>query len=73
MQLDGPAIEAIRIKRKLSREKLARLADTSTRTIVRIEREGADPGGSIIARLAAALDVSMDDLYTENGPGEAAA
>ena len=67
VQLNGPLVESTRLKRNLSREKLARLADTSTRTIVRIEREGADPGASIVARIAVALDVSMDELFTETG------
>jgi transcriptional regulator with XRE-family HTH domain len=67
MRLDGQAVEWARHDRNLSREKLARLADTSTRTIVRIEREGADPGVGIVARLAVALDVPLESLFTENG------
>lgn len=72
MQLDGQALEAIRISQGLSREKLARLADTSTRTIVRIEREGADPGVSIVARIAVALGVSIADLFTTPTPEQVA-
>jgi DNA-binding XRE family transcriptional regulator len=73
MRLDGHAIERIRADRGLSREKLARLADCSTRTIVRIEREGADPGASIVARVALALGVSIDDVFTDAAEPEAVA
>ena len=70
MKLDGPGIETIRTSKRprLSREKLARLADTSTRTIVRIEREGADPGASIVARIAVALGVPIDSLFINEPP-----
>jgi DNA-binding XRE family transcriptional regulator len=68
LRLDGTLVEQIRNERGLSREKLARLADCSTRTIVRIEREGANPGVSIVARVALALSVSIDDIFTEAEP-----
>lgn len=73
MELDGRAVERARKARGLSREKLARIADMSTRTIVRVEREGADPGVSFVARLAVALDVPLESLFTTPDNGSAAA
>ncbi len=68
LRIDGHAIEGLRTERNLSREKLARLADCSTSTIVRIEREDADVGAGIIARVALALGVPVDDVFTETEP-----
>lgn len=73
LRLDGTLVEQARTERGLSREKLARLADCSTSTIVRIERDGADPGANIVARVALALGVSLDDVFTEEPTPEAIA
>jgi DNA-binding XRE family transcriptional regulator len=70
-RLDGTLVKRYRDERGLSREKLARLADCSTRTIVRIEMEGADVRAGIVARIALALGVPVDAIFTKP-PEEAA-
>ena len=66
MRLNGGAIREARRAQGLSQQKLANDAQTSIRTIVRIELEGADPGANIVARVAQALGVSMDSLFTDD-------
>lgn len=51
----------------LSREKLARLADVSTSTIVRLE-DGQVPGGVALARIARALEVPIEALIPADEP-----
>ncbi len=65
LRLDGTEIQRIRQSHDLSREKLARLADVSTSTIIRMEREDADVGAGIAARVAVALGVSMEEIFTD--------
>ena len=65
MRLNGGAIREARRAQGLSQQKLANDAQTSIRTIVRIELEGADPGANIVARIAKVLGVSMDSIFTE--------
>lgn len=56
-------IKKLRIKKKLSQEKLARLADVSFNTIVKIESgQSKHPTIQTIVGIAKALDVSVDDL-----------
>ena len=56
-------IKKLRIKKSLSQEKLARLADISTVTLVKIESGVAkEPTITTVAKIAGALDVSIDDL-----------
>ncbi|MHA1676772.1 MAG: helix-turn-helix domain-containing protein [Candidatus Njordarchaeales archaeon] len=56
-------IKRLRIKKKLSQEKLARLADISYNTIVKIENEGSkNPTIQTLAKISKALGVSVDDL-----------
>lgn len=56
-------IRKIRLKRGLSQEKLARLADISTVTLVKIEAGVAkEPTITTVAKIAGALDVSIDEL-----------
>ena len=66
MRLNGGAIREARRAQGLSQQKLANDADTSIRTIVRIELEGADPGANIVARIAKVLGVSMDSIFTQD-------
>lgn len=56
-------IKRLRIKKGLAQEKLARLADISTATLVKIE-SGVAKGPTIttIAKIASALEVSIDEL-----------
>jgi transcriptional regulator with XRE-family HTH domain len=48
--------------KKLSRWELAKLADVSPQTISDIELKGTNPRVDIAARLANALDTTVDDL-----------
>ena len=66
MRLNGGAIREARRAQGLSQQKLANDAQTSIRTIVRIELEGADPGANIVARIAQVLGVSMDSIFTDD-------
>jgi transcriptional regulator with XRE-family HTH domain len=56
-------IRKLRQKKKLAQEKLARLADISTATLVKIEA-GVAKGPTIttVMKIANALDVSIDEL-----------
>ncbi len=56
-------IREIRNKKGLSQEKLARLADVSYNTIVKIESgESKNPTIQTMAGIAKALEVSLDNL-----------
>ncbi|MEU5380552.1 DUF488 family protein [Streptomyces sp. NPDC005968] len=57
-------IRALREARGWTRERLAKEAGLHTRTLVRLESEGpVQPGFFTVGRLAAALEVSLDDLF----------
>lgn len=59
-------IRELRNKKGFSQEKLARLADISYNTIVKIESgESKHPTIQTMAGIAKALDVSLDDLAKE--------
>lgn len=56
-------IRRLRHKKGLSQEKLARLADISTVTLVKIESGAAkEPTITTVVKIAVALNVSIDDL-----------
>ena len=56
-------IRKLRQKRGLSQEKLARLADISTVTLVKIEAGVAkEPTITTVTKIADALDVSIDEI-----------
>ena len=56
-------IRRIRKKKGLSQEKLARLADISNNTLVKIEMGMAkEPTITTVAKIAKALNVSIDEL-----------
>jgi len=60
-------IRELRNKKGLSQEKLARLADVSYNTVVKIESgESKNPTFQTMVGIAAALGVSLDDLASEN-------
>jgi len=60
-------IRELRNKKDLSQEKLARLADVSYNTVVKIESgESKNPTFKTMAGIAKALGVSLDDLASEN-------
>ena len=56
-------IRKLRKQRGLSQEKLARLADIATATLVKIESGTAkEPTITTVSKLASALGVSIDEL-----------
>jgi len=56
-------IRKLRIKKGLAQEKLSRLADISTATLVKIEAGVAkEPTITTVTKLADALGVSIDEL-----------
>ena len=56
-------IRELRNKKGISQEKLARLADVSYNTIVKIEAgESKNPSFRTMSGIAKALNVSLDDL-----------
>ncbi|MFH1771844.1 MAG: helix-turn-helix transcriptional regulator [Candidatus Omnitrophota bacterium] len=60
-------IRRLRIKKGLAQEKLARLADISTATLVKIESGVAkEPTITTVVKIANALDVSVDELIGRN-------
>ncbi len=64
----GKNIRALRQKRKLSQEKLARLTDISLNTLTKIESGFTKrPSIQTIHKIAKALDVSLDKLVEDKG------
>lgn len=58
-------IRALRLKKGLSQERLARLADISNATLVKIEAGAAkQPTITTVMKIASALGVSIDLLVT---------
>jgi transcriptional regulator with XRE-family HTH domain len=56
-------IRRLRKKKGLSQEKLARLADISNNTLIKIEQEVAkEPTITTVTKIASALEVSIDEL-----------
>jgi transcriptional regulator with XRE-family HTH domain len=59
-------IRELRERKKLSQERLARLADVSLNTIVKIESgESRHPTIQTMAGIAKALGISLDDLVKQ--------
>lgn len=59
-------IKRLREKNKLSQERLARLADISYNTIVKIENNASkNPTIHTLAKIARALNVSVDGLIKD--------
>ena len=56
-------IRKLRLKKGLSQEKLARLADISNATLVKIESGVAkEPTITTVTKIADALEISIDEL-----------
>lgn len=56
-------IRKLRIKKGLSQEKLARLADISNNTLIKVEMGMAkEPTITTVTKIADALEVSIDEL-----------
>lgn len=63
-------IRELRNKKGLSQEKLARLANVSFITVVKIESgESKHPTIQTMAGIAKALDISLDELVKDIGKG----
>lgn len=61
--VESNKVKKLREKLGLSQEKLARLADVSTNTIINIESgKQTNPTISTIKKIAKALDASVDEL-----------
>jgi transcriptional regulator with XRE-family HTH domain len=59
----GDNIKKLRLQKDLSQDKLARLADIAFATLTKIESgETPNPTIETVKKIAAALDVSIDDL-----------
>ena len=64
-------IRRLRKKKGLSQEKLARLADISNNTLIKIEQEVAkEPTITTVTKIASALEVSIDELVKGNKNNE---
>lgn len=60
-------IKKLRARKGLSQEKLARLADISNNTLIKIEQGIArKPTITTIAKIASVLEISIDELVGEN-------
>lgn len=57
-------IKEIRIKKKLSLRKLAELSEVSKSHIADIEKYKKMPSILVLCKLAAALEVDINDLFT---------
>ena len=56
-------LEKLREKKKLSQDRLAKLADVANNTIIKIEQgENTNPTLATLKKIAKALGVSLDDL-----------
>jgi transcriptional regulator with XRE-family HTH domain len=58
----GRSVKEQRVKRFMTQEQLARMADISLRQVVRIERNEVEPRFSTILKLAEALGVEPSEL-----------
>jgi len=58
----GRSVREQRVKRFMTQEQLARMADISLRQVVRIERNEVEPRFSTILKLAEALGVEPSEL-----------
>lgn len=60
----GDNIKTFRQRKKISQDRLSKLADLSLNTIARIE-SGANPNPTVdtVGRIASALQVRIDDLF----------
>jgi transcriptional regulator with XRE-family HTH domain len=61
----GAKVRALRARRLLNQEELAKRAGVSPRQVVRIEKDEVDPHYSTIRKLAAALEVEPAELIDE--------
>ncbi|MCI2428936.1 helix-turn-helix domain-containing protein [Candidatus Acetothermia bacterium] len=63
MSTIGKNIKRLRQEKRLSQDKLSKLADLSLNTVVKIELDDSpNPTIETVQRIAKALEVSVDDL-----------
>lgn len=60
--INGDRIRDLRVSRGLSQDQLAELATLNRVTVAKYEAGRIEPGAQALARLADALDVSVDEL-----------
>ena len=61
----GQMIKALRKKRQFTQEDLSEKADIGVQYISRIENGSANPSLKIVSSLAAALEVTLPDLFSD--------
>ena len=61
----GQMIKALRKKRQFTQEDLSEKADIGVQYISRIENGSANPSLKIVSALAAALEVTLPDLFSD--------
>ena len=67
----APRLKKLRKNKKLSQDRLARLADISYNTIVKLEAGKANnPTYETLSKLADALEVSLDELVGRKRHGK---
>ena len=61
----GQRVRAARAAAGLTQRELAEAADISLRTVIYAETDDHVPGGATLARIAKALDVTIDSLFAD--------
>ena len=60
-------LKGLRDKKRLSQDRLAKLADIANNTIIKIEQgENINPRLDTLRKIAKALDVKVDDLINDS-------
>ena len=62
----GERVRFFRLQSKLSQEELAEKADTGVRHISYIENGNTNPSVDVLAKIAAALNVTLDQLLFDS-------
>lgn len=68
----GERVRRLRASRELDQDQLADRAELSTNYLAGVESGGATPSLEALARIAAALEVALAELFTDSKPGPAA-
>lgn len=58
-------IKVERVKRDLTQEQLAELSEISTKHITKIENANVAPSAYLVFKIAKAMNVSIDKLFTK--------
>lgn len=69
-QILGFNIKIARIQKGLSQDKLAEIADISTKHVTKIENAKVTTNIYFVNKIAQALDVTIDELVTEYKTGK---